>query len=78
METGSPELIVGNAVVFTGEDKLVREAVGYEQQTAEAALSHIGFREPTFRRRLDIGDPQSSPTKLTVIPERPRHQRPDR
>jgi len=53
-------------IVFTGEDKLVREAVGYEQQTAEAALSHIGFApcEPTFQRRLDIGDPQISPTRL--------------
>jgi hypothetical protein len=40
--------------VFTREDKLVREAVGYEQQTAEAALSQIGFAacEPAFQRRL--------------------------
>ncbi|PYV96173.1 MAG: hypothetical protein DMG89_18445 [Acidobacteria bacterium] len=32
-----------NGVAFTGEGKLVRKATGYEQEKAEAALSHIGF-----------------------------------
>ena len=48
MRSGDAGLIHCN-VVFAGEDELVREAVGYEQQTAEAALSgrlsaQIGYR----------------------------------
>jgi hypothetical protein len=34
---------VGDGVAFTGEGKLVRKATGYEQEKAEAALSHIAF-----------------------------------
>ena len=35
--------ILPDGVAFTGEFKLVRKATGYEQEKAEAALSHIGF-----------------------------------
>jgi hypothetical protein len=67
--TGSTFLIAPtNDVAFTGEGRLVRKATGYEQEKAEAALSHIGFagwRELSFRRSpLDrSGDPQISPTR---------------
>jgi hypothetical protein len=30
-------------IAFNGEGKLVRKATGYEQEKAEAALSHTGF-----------------------------------
>jgi hypothetical protein len=56
-----------DGVVFTGIGKLVRKATGYEEQTAEAALFHIGFADcagRTSQRRLDIGDPQIPPTRL--------------
>jgi hypothetical protein len=32
-----------DGIAFSGEGKLVRKATGYEQEKAEAALSHIGF-----------------------------------
>ena len=54
-------------VAFTGEGKLVRKATGYEQEKAEAALSHIGFAGCASRASgapLErIGDPQISPTR---------------
>jgi hypothetical protein len=40
---GDPPKLTINGVAFTGEGKLVRKATGYEQEKAEAALSHIGF-----------------------------------
>src|ERR1022692_4857177 len=40
-----------NGVAFTGEGKLVRRATGYELQTAEAALSRIGFAGCASRAR---------------------------
>jgi hypothetical protein len=58
---------VPNGVAFTGEGKLVREATGYEQEKAQAALSHIGFAGCASRASgapLErIGDPQISPTR---------------
>jgi hypothetical protein len=35
--------LLRNGIAFTGEGKLVRKATGYEQEEAEAALSHIRF-----------------------------------
>jgi hypothetical protein len=66
-----------NGVAFTGEDKLVRKATGYEGK-AEATLSQIGFAGSAseLRRPLErIGDPQISPTRPKWRPCRP--SRPD-
>ena len=63
--------LLGNGIAFTGEGKLVREATGYDQQQAEAALSHIGFAgcasRASGRHWSVLGCPQISPTRLLLL-----------
>src|SRR5258708_3889676 len=60
-------MILTDAVAFTVEGKLVRNATGQEQEKLKRAIPHRvrGLRGPSFRHPLErIGDPQISPTRL--------------
>lgn len=57
---------MSNGVAFVGAGKLVQKATGYEQKQRKPRyleLGSPGCAGRTHRRRLDIGDPQISPTR---------------